>query len=117
GSTIGVVGGSGKTLELSREELKDELKIIESIYGEMLFNHIKFPAADEVHEEVLEYVDLLMANWRNMGSLGEEAKGVVEDLYRASTKTFHSPRVMRHLFVALTAAGNFHDAGLALDTY
>jgi tetratricopeptide (TPR) repeat protein len=42
---------------------------------------------------------------------------VVEILYKASTKTFHSPRILRHLFTALTAVGNSPDAVLALNTY
>lgn len=38
-------------------------------------------------------------------------------LYRAATKTFHSPRVLRHLFYTLTSMGNLTDAVLALETY
>ena len=38
-------------------------------------------------------------------------------LYRAAAKTFHSPRVLRHLFTTLTSVGNFKDAILAFNTY
>ena len=38
-------------------------------------------------------------------------------LYRACAKTFHSPRILRHLFTTLTAVGNFGEALLTLNTY
>jgi cargo-transport protein YPP1 len=38
-------------------------------------------------------------------------------LYRSSTKTYHSPRILRHLFLTLASIGNFNDAVLAIDTY
>ncbi|RPA82805.1 hypothetical protein BJ508DRAFT_413967 [Ascobolus immersus RN42] len=116
-STVAIVGADATGLPVSREELKQEVKFVEKIYGDYLFTGLGFPSADEVHEEVLEFVDLVMQNWRSMGSTGEDAKDVVEVLYRSSTKTYHSPRILRHLFLTLSSTGNFHDAALAIDTY
>jgi len=38
-------------------------------------------------------------------------------LYRATAKTFQSPRVMRHLIYALEASGDYVDAERSLDAY
>src|SRR5690606_22905979 len=77
-STVAIVGADATGLPVSREELKQEVKFVEKIYGDYLFTGLGFPSADEVHEEVLEFVDLVMQNWRSMGSTGEDAKDVVE---------------------------------------
>lgn len=77
-STVAIVGADTAGLPVSREELKQEVKFVEKIYGDYLFGGLRFPGSDEVHEEVLEFVDLVMQNWRSMGSTGEDAKDVVE---------------------------------------
>lgn len=78
-SSIGVVGGGlVGGIGITKEELKDEIRSIQGIYENYFMQNIKFPKADEVHVEVLEWVDLTMANWRRMGSTGEDAVIVVE---------------------------------------
>ncbi|RPB04199.1 hypothetical protein L873DRAFT_1825781 [Choiromyces venosus 120613-1] len=110
---IGGVGAKAGT----REQLKNELETIGGVYEEHLLRGLAFPGASEYHEVIGEWVDRVMENWRVSGGSGEDASAVVEALYKASTKTFHSPRILRHLFTALTATGNFPDALLALNTY
>ncbi|RPB26759.1 hypothetical protein L211DRAFT_866231 [Terfezia boudieri ATCC MYA-4762] len=117
-SSIGVVGGGlVGGIGITKDELKDEIRSIQGIYESYFMQSVGFPKADGVHVEVLEWVDLVMANWRRMGASGEYAASVIEILYRACEKTFHSPRILRHLFHTLTAVGNFKEALLSLNTY
>jgi len=58
-----------------------------------------------------------MENWRLQGSDPNDAKGLVQVLYRAAAKTFQSPRVMRHLVYALEASGNYVEAERSLHAY
>ncbi|KAK6342244.1 hypothetical protein TWF730_001721 [Orbilia blumenaviensis] len=99
------------------EDLRAEIASIEEIYEGLLLKVTKFPHASKVNQDVLTWVDTVVANWTILGSRGSDAGRIVEILYRAAGKTFHSPRILRHLFVTLTAVGNFHDAQLSLDTY
>jgi tetratricopeptide (TPR) repeat protein len=101
----------------STEQLQGELKAISTVYEGYLLASLKFPRADEYYEVVGEWVDQVVENWRVSGGSVEDAAPVVEILYRASKKTFHSPRILRHLFYTLTATGNFQDALAALNTY
>jgi tetratricopeptide (TPR) repeat protein len=66
---------------------------------------------------VLEFADRAMENWRLLGSDFADAKNLVQILYRATAKTFQSPRVMRHLIYALEGAGNYVDAERSIDAY
>lgn len=99
------------------EKLQEELKDISKIYESYLMYGLKFPKAEDYHESIGEWVDQVVENWRVSGGSAEDAAPVVEILYRASKKSFHSPRILRHLFHTLTATGNFTDAIAALDTY
>jgi len=99
------------------EQLREELRTISTIFENYLMASLKFPKADEYHEIIGEWVDQVVENWRISGGSSEDAAPVVEVLYRASKKSFHSPRILRHLFYTLTATGNFQDAVAALDTY
>ncbi|KAK6330597.1 hypothetical protein TWF718_002795 [Orbilia javanica] len=99
------------------DDLRAEISSIEEIYESLLLKVTKFPHATKVNQDVLNWVDTVVANWTILGSRGSDAGRVVEILYRAAGKTFHSPRILRHLFVTLTAMGNFDDAHLSLDTY
>lgn len=123
GSTVSVVpqngpaSGSIAAIARTTEALKAELKTVEHVYEEYLLRGLNFPRAVEYHEVIGEWVDIIVENWKVSGGSGEEAPPVVEILYRAATKTFHSPRILRHLFTTLTATGNFPDAVRSLDTY
>lgn len=115
--TPGPAPGNMASKAGTRDTLRAELKVVEHVYEEYLLRGLNFPKAIEYHEVIGEWVDLVVENWRVAGGLGDEAPPVVEILYRAATKTFHSPRILRHLFITLTATGNFPDAVRALDTY
>ncbi|KAL7274093.1 hypothetical protein RUND412_003014 [Rhizina undulata] len=113
----GKSSGTPETKAGTKEQLKEELRTVETLYENYLLKGLKFPRAEEYHEAIGEWVDQVVENWRVDGGSTETAGPVVEILYRASTKTFHSPRILRHLFSTLTATGNFGDAILAFNTY
>lgn len=121
GSTISIVH-SPATLAFTakagtKSQLRTELKLVQAIYEAYLTQSLSFPSAADFHELIGEFVDVIAINWRASGANGSDAEGVVEILYRAATKTFHSPRILRHLFYTLTSMGNLADAVLALETY
>ncbi|KAF8536811.1 hypothetical protein BDD12DRAFT_849459 [Trichophaea hybrida] len=120
--TVSMVGNTslrktGSSKAGTTEQLREELKAISKVFEKYLMASLQFPKADEYHEIIGEWVDQVVENWRILGGSTEDAAPVVEILYRASRKSFHSPRILRHLFHTLTATGNFQDALAALDTY
>lgn len=108
---------------------REELQRVESKYEELLLQEVQFPRADQANEEVEQWVELVVQNWRvlcganwmntNPDQVGKEAtsRRVLEILYRAATKTFHSTSVLRHLFTVHLAVGEFDLAFKAFDTY
>lgn len=119
GSPVAVNGspsGFGETAGAG-PQLQEEFKIVELTYEGYLLKNLEFPEAVEYHEAIGEWVDLVTENWHTAGGSGDDAMFVVEILYRASEKTFLSPRILRHLFITLSAVGNLLEAEMALNTY
>ncbi|KAL8639399.1 MAG: hypothetical protein Q9228_003566 [Teloschistes exilis] len=118
-----------KSLENSKLLQSIELKLVEGAFEEVLLKEVAFPKANEVNVEVESWVDHIMANWRtisgsawrneDIGTGGKEAltRNILAVLYRAATRTFHSTRVLRHLFTVHTALAEFSLAARAFDTY
>ncbi|KAL9118768.1 MAG: hypothetical protein Q9187_004686, partial [Circinaria calcarea] len=106
-----------------------ELNRVERIYENLLLMEVSFPEAGVVNVEVEDWVDQVMANWRviggptwqddDLGQGGQEGAGrkVLDILYRAATRTFHSTRLLRHLFTVHASLAEFDLAGSALDSY
>ncbi|KAL9102238.1 MAG: hypothetical protein Q9163_002598 [Psora crenata] len=113
----------------SRPQQALELRSVEASYESMLLQEVKFPKADQATPEIEGWVDQVMANWRtllgpswkeaDLGSGGRVAlsRSVLDVIYRAATRSFHSSRVLRHLFTVHTALAEFLLAGKALDSY
>jgi cargo-transport protein YPP1 len=113
----------------TRLQQRAELKRVEAKYETLLLSEVQFPKADEASEEVEAFVDIVMQNWRilcgsswkehDLGEGGAEgvSRGVLDILYRASTKTFHSTAILRHLFTVHLAVAEFELALKAFDTY
>lgn len=101
----------------TKSQLHAELKLIQTTYEAYLTHSLPFPSAADFHELIGEFVDVIALNWHTAGANGSDAEAVVEILYRAVAKTFHSPRILRYLFYTLTSVGNLADAVLALQTY
>lgn len=109
------------------QQLK-ELKQVEARYEALLLSEVQFPKAEEASEEVEAFVDIVMQNWRilcgsgwneqDLGAGSEEvSRGVLDILYRAATKTFHSTAILRHLFTVHLSVAEFDLAFKAFDTY
>lgn len=113
----------------TRLQQRAELKRVEASYETLLLSEIQFPKADEAREEVETFVEIAMQNWRilcgsswkehDLGEGGAEAvsRGVLDILYRAATKTFHSTAILRHLFTVHLAVAEFDLAFKSFDTY
>ena len=113
----------------TRQQERAELKKVETKYFQLLYNETKFPKAEESNDEVEDFVDLLMRNWRilcgrswleqDLGEGGSDAltRSVLDILYQSAMKTFHSTAILRHLFTVHLALAEFDLAFKAFDTY
>jgi tetratricopeptide (TPR) repeat protein len=117
---------TGSTL---RFQQRAELKRVETLYESILLKETDFPKANESNQEIEAWTESVMENWRvlcgptwtdrDLGEGGKEAvaRGVLDILYRAATKTFHSTQVLRHLFIVHASLAEFDLAFKAYDTY
>ncbi|KAL8796482.1 MAG: hypothetical protein Q9195_001156 [Heterodermia aff. obscurata] len=106
-----------------------ELKRVEVAYESLLLGQVGFPKANTANIEVESWVDEVMSNWllltgsdwedENLEKGGKVAvsQRVQALLYRATTRSFHSTKILRHLFTLHTALAEFELAGKALDSY
>ncbi|KUJ19926.1 uncharacterized protein LY89DRAFT_779805 [Mollisia scopiformis] len=113
----------------TRLQQRAELKRVEARYETLLLSEVQFPKANEASDEVEAFADIVVQNWRvlcgsgwderDLGEGGAEtvSRGVLDILYRAATKTFHSTAVLRHLFTVHLAVAEFDLAFKAFDTY
>ncbi|KAI0127820.1 filamentation protein [Xylariales sp. AK1849] len=113
----------------ARNQLRMELKRVEATYEALLLSETSFPRADEEREEVETFVNRVMTTWNilggrhwqdhDIGQGGKEglSRGVLEILYRAATKTFHSTAILRHLFTIHLAVAEFDLAFKSFDSY
>ncbi|KAI4281061.1 MAG: hypothetical protein L6R35_005757, partial [Caloplaca aegaea] len=118
-----------KSLDNPKLQQSLELRRVENIYEDILHREVPFPKANESNIEVERWTDQVVANWRiifgprwlnqDIGKGGKEAvtRNVLAILYRAASRSFHSTRILRHLFILHTALAEFTLAGKALDTY
>ncbi|KAH6622189.1 filamentation protein-like protein [Boeremia exigua] len=113
----------------ARLQQRAELKRVETIYENLLIKETHFPKASESNHEVEVWVDSVIHNWRVLcgaswtdGELGEGGKegvgrSVIDILYRAATKTFHSTQILRYLFIVHASLAEFDLAFKAYDSY
>lgn len=112
-----------------RSQLRAELKRVEGAYERLLLSETVFPRAEESREEVEEFVTDVNKNWtvlcgrgwseQDLGQGGRAAlsRGVLETLYNASTRTYHSTVILRSLFNVHISLAEFDLAFKALDSY
>jgi cargo-transport protein YPP1 len=113
----------------ARSQLRMELKKVEAAYESLLLSETEFPKAEEEREEVEAFVNVVMQNWAvlkgrgwrdmDLGLGGKESlsRGVLDILYRASMKTYHSTSILRHLFKVHLSVADFDLAFKAFDSY
>lgn len=124
----GYVGSLAKE-ESARTQLRIELKKAETIYNTLLLSETAFPRADEERAEVESFVELLVKNWsilcgrgwreQDLGQGGRNSlsRGVLDILYSAATKTYHSTAILRSLFIVHLSVADFELAFKAFDSY
>lgn len=120
---------SDETLTSNRRKQRAELKRVEVTYETLLLEETRFPKASQSNTEVELFVEQAVKNWRilngsswreaDLGEGGKEAvtRGVLDILYRAATKTFHSTSILRQLFSIHAALAEFDLAVKAFDSY
>lgn len=108
---------------------KSELTRVGHKYESLLLAEVQFPKAEQHNEEVEEWVDMVVRNWKILcGSGWDElalgaggravlSRNVLDILYRAATKTFHSTHILRQLFTVHLAVADFDLAFKAFETY
>lgn len=113
----------------ARAQLLVEIKRAETAFEALLLNETTFPKANEEREEIESFVAMLMQNWRILAGSGWSEKdlgqggkaglsaSVLDMLYRASMKTFHSTAILRNLFIVHLAVAEFDLAFKAFDAY
>jgi cargo-transport protein YPP1 len=106
-----------------------ELRNVERMYENELLRNTRFPKAQESNEPIENWVEQVIRNWQilcgpswremDLGEGGRNAVGrnVLDILYRAATKTFHSTLILRRLFQVHKSLTDFDLAYKALDTY
>lgn len=113
----------------ARAQLLVELKRAETAFEALLLNETTFPKAEEERADIEDFVATLMRNWtilsgrgwseRDLGQDGKAGLGasVLDILYRASTKTYHSTAILRNLFIVHLSVAEFDLAFRAFDSY
>jgi cargo-transport protein YPP1 len=106
-----------------------EVRRIESTYESELLRVTQFPKAQESNRVIEEWVEQVVRNWEvlcgrtwpesELGEGGRDAYGrnVLDILYRAATKTFHSTLILRRLFQIHKSLADFSLAYKALNSY
>ncbi|KAF9583966.1 hypothetical protein BGW38_007984, partial [Lunasporangiospora selenospora] len=98
--------------------LTQETAQIHAYWEDALYAVTQFPKADEKNWRALAMIEQIIEDRRLLGP-GSDAdkRTLVETIYRASQKTFQSPRILRFLFLALVDLGQYDEAVLALSSY
>ncbi|KAF9425226.1 hypothetical protein BGZ76_003366 [Entomortierella beljakovae] len=95
-----------------------EIAQIHAYWEDALYSVTLFPRADEKNWRVLLMIEQIVEDRKLIGP-GNDAdkRAFVDTIYRASQKTFQSPRILRFLFFALVEMGQHDEAVLALKSY
>lgn len=112
-----------------RPQLAREFRHVESMSEASLLREEKFPMANAHNPHVEIWVEQVIRNWEilcgpqwtdeDLGDGGQNAMGrnVLDILYRAASKTYHSHNILRRLFHVHSSLANFDLAMKALDSY
>ncbi|KAG0331758.1 hypothetical protein BG004_001516 [Podila humilis] len=110
--------GAEEQLQFYPASLTLEIAQIHAYWEDALYSVNSFPKADEKNWRVLFMIEQIVEDRKLLGPGNDADKRVlVETIYRASQKTFQSPRILRFLFFALVEMGQFDEAELALKSY
>ena len=114
--------------QASRQRQQATFRHVEATYESFLLEETEFPTASRMNLDVEEWAEQVTNNWKilhgpewtdaELGQ-GKDRLGhdVLDKLYRAASKTFHSTAVLRHLFTVHAALGEFDLAMHAFGSY
>ncbi|KAK5941854.1 hypothetical protein PMZ80_005805 [Knufia obscura] len=117
------------SMSVGRARSAADLRAVEAAYETALLRDRKFPKATESNAPVEHWIEQVIRNWQllcgggwqesDLGEGGRNAltRNVLDVLYRAATKTFHSTLILRRLFEVHKALTEFELAYRCLDTY
>lgn len=113
----------------TRQGLVSELRRVQTAYENELLKNTQFPKADESNGTIEQWVEQVIRNWevvcgsnwseQDIGEGGRNlvTRNVLDILYRAAMKTFHSTLILRRLFQVHKALAEFDLAYSSLDSY
>ena len=113
----------------ARSDLAIELRRVEMSFENEFLRNVQFPKATESNAAIEAWVEEFFRNWQilcgsgwsdsDLGEGGRNSCGrnVLDMLYRAASKSFHSTLILRRLFQVHKALTDFDLAYKALDTY
>jgi cargo-transport protein YPP1 len=128
-SSILQAGLNRDTIGIKRQDLVIELRRVETACENELLRTAQFPKADQPNTSIEHWVEQVCTNWEiicgaewsenDIGSGGRNlvTRHVLDILYRAATKTFHSTLILRRLFQIHKSLAEFDLAYKALDSY
>lgn len=120
---------SDRDMVNDQPDLVTELRRVETAYENELLRNTQFPKADDSNDTIEQWVEQVIRNWevicgsswaeRDIGEGGRNSytRTVLDILYRAAMKTFHSTLILRRLFQVHKALAEFDLAYAALDSY
>ncbi|KAG0320016.1 hypothetical protein BG000_003718, partial [Podila horticola] len=115
---VNITGDSPASDDFSSASIAVELPSVHAYWEESLFVFVQFPKAGEINWRVLDLVERIVDDRKLIGFSNESSKrSHVELIYRASQKTFQSPRLLRFLFLAQLDAGLYSEADVTLQAY
>ncbi|KAG0345061.1 hypothetical protein BG005_001486, partial [Podila minutissima] len=115
---VNIAGDSTASDDFSSASIAGELPSVHAYWEESLFAFAQFPKAGEINWRVLDLVERIVDDRKLIGFSNEASKrSHVELIYRASQKTFQSPRLLRFLFLAQVDAGLYSEADVTLQAY
>ncbi|KAL7921944.1 putative filamentation protein Rhf1 [Trichoderma austrokoningii] len=113
----------------ARGQLRVEIQRAESAYQALLLGETAFPRADEERAEIETFIQQVMRNWsilcgrgwseQDLGQGGRDllSQSVLDTLYSAATRTYHSTAILRSLFLVHLSVADFDLAFKVLDSY
>ncbi|KAF9101372.1 hypothetical protein BGX27_011502 [Mortierella sp. AM989] len=118
GITIGASAVVDEQSQFYPVALSQEIAQIHAYWEDSLAVITTFPRADEKNWRILVMIEQIIEDRKVLGA-GNDAdkRALVETIYRASQRTFQSPRILRSLFFALVDLGQYDEAELALKGY
>ncbi|KAG4305024.1 hypothetical protein PORY_001699 [Pneumocystis oryctolagi] len=108
---------NSSSCDISIHDLGARISKVQFVYEKLLMKVVTFPRAGQLNGIILEYVDWVMQNWKNMGKEIDGLEKILETIYNAISKTYKSHRLLRYLMEVLIFLGNYNEARRAFELY